>query len=97
MIGKRNAHALRLSGVSKQTQKAAARLTDGVIARHITVWTRLAKTRNRTVNDFTVHRLDLVVSQAAFFQSSGPKVFDENIRIREELEHKLPRLILPQI
>ena len=79
MIGERDAHALRLARIGQQAQQAAARLADGIVARHVAVRPVRTEAGNRTVNDLGIELFDVVVTEAAFVQDAGAKVLNKHI------------------
>ncbi len=79
MIGERDAHALRLARIGQQAQQTAARLADGIVARHVAVRPLGTEAGNRTVNDLGIELFDSLVTEAALVQDAGTKVLNKHI------------------
>src|ERR1700756_2968491 len=97
MIGKRNPHTLRLTGIGEETQKAASRLADGVITRHVTIRPLRPKAGDRTINNLKIDLLDIVITQAAFVHDSGTKVLYHYVGIAHQFEGDVTPFVGPQI
>jgi hypothetical protein len=97
VIDERNARDFGIIQVGDQAHHAAKRLADGVEARLVAIRTALTIAGDRAVNQFRIQLRQLVIVEPELGSRRRAKIFQKDIRRRQEFAQDLVAFCLPQV